>query len=150
MQNHRDVRLLLWFAGVLVIGCGAQPLAIVPPALPTGPWLTIPREPPPGRVELVPPRPHRDAVWIDGVWNWTDRRWVWTKGSWVIPPPGATYWPWSVVRAPDAKLQFAPATWRNAQGNVIGPPPALATATVTTVPVLNFDGTQARSITKQD
>jgi hypothetical protein len=98
----------------------------------------------------VPSQPRSDAVWIDGVWNWVDRRWVWTKGSWVVPPIGATYSTWQVVRASDAQLYFSPAAWRDAQGNRVSPPLPLATATVTTVPVVNPDGTEARTITKQD
>ncbi len=68
----------------------------------------------------------------------------------MIVPTGAVYSSWAVVRGPDAKLYFTPATWRDAQGNVINSPPPLATATVTNVPVLNYDGTQARTVVNQD
>jgi hypothetical protein len=60
------------------------------------------------------------------------------------------YSSWVVVRGADAKLYFAPAVWRDEQGNLINPPPPLATATVTTVPVVNPDGTQARTVIQQD
>lgn len=149
-HNHGNMRLRLWFVSILTISCASHPVASPRLTLPPEPRIVIPREPPPGRVELIPPQPRSDAVWIDGVWNWFERRWVWTKGSWVIAPVGATYSTWSVVRAADTQLYFSPAAWRDTRGNVVTPPPPLATATVTTVPVVNPDGTQARTITKQD
>lgn len=144
------MRWLLWFAGVFALGCGSHQLAPVSQALPPEPRVVVPAEPPPGRVELIPSRPRSDAVWIDGTWNWVDHRWVWTRGSWAIAPPGAVYSPWVVMRGPDAKLYFSPAAWRDAQGNVVSPPPPLAKATVTTAPVVNYDGTQARTVIKQE
>jgi hypothetical protein len=114
------------------------------------PRIAIFRVPPPGRVELVPPQPRADAVWIDGGWSWTDRRWVLDARSLGRAPAGAVYSPWKVARGPDARLYFAPAAWRDARGNPIDPPPALVSATVTTVPVVNPDGTQARTIVKQE
>jgi hypothetical protein len=87
-------------------------------------------------------------VWIDGEWNWVYRRWVWTPGRWVVEAPHTTYSPWVTVRGPDAKLYFAPAVWRDEQGRAIGPPPPLATATVATIPVVDPDGTEARTIIK--
>lgn len=112
--------------------------------------MVVYREPPPGRVEFQPPRPRDNAIWVDGVWNWIDRRWVWTKGSWVIAPPGAKYSTWVVVRAADAKLYFSPAAWRDAKGNVVPPPTPLSSAIISAVPVVNPDGTQARTLIQQD
>src|SRR5512138_3364589 len=103
------MRMRLWLVSVLTVSCASHQLAPTQLTLPPEPRMVIPREPPPGRVELVPAQPRRDAVWIDGVWNWVDRRWVWTKGSWVIPPAGATYSTWQVLRATDALLYFSPA-----------------------------------------
>ncbi len=145
------MRWLFWSSSVvLAIGCGAGQRAAAVPNPPDQPRIAIFRVPPPGRVELVPPQPRADAVWIDGGWSWTDRRWVWTRGAWVVPPAGAVYSPWKVARGPDARLYFAPAAWRDARGNPIDPPPALVSATVTTVPVVTPDGTQARTIVKQE
>ena len=149
-QNGRKMlRRCKWMA-VVAVACSARAPVRTVATLPPEPRVEVYREPPPGRVERLPPQPRSDAVWIDGVWNWIDRRWEWTKGSWVIVPPGASYHSWAVTRGSDAKLYFSPAAWRDAHGNVISAPPPLATATITTTPVINYDGTAARTVTKQE
>ena len=131
----------LFVACVLGIGCGD--------ALPHPPYIpqpsealaVIPEAPPPARVERVPPRPGvRGVVWIDGEWMWRRGRWAWTLGRWVVPPPGAAYAPWTFSRSADGKMFFAAGTWRDAQGNVVDRPNALASATADSVPIIDPEG----------
>jgi hypothetical protein len=86
--------------------------------------------PPPARAESVPPKPARGAVWIDGEWSARDHKWGWVAGRWVMPPKGAKFSPWTVVRGKDGTLYFARGVWRDASGRPIPPPPPLATAGV--------------------
>ncbi len=89
------------------------------------------------RIEVVPPQPARDAVWVDGFWTWAGRRWVWQQGEWVRPPLGAYYARPSLVRLPvpayeetDAGAQpigyamqilFIPGHWHLPDGSVWQP-----------------------------
>jgi len=38
------------------------------------------REPPPLRVEPVPPAPDPTYVWVDGYWYWTGLDFIWLAG----------------------------------------------------------------------
>jgi hypothetical protein len=51
------------------------------------------RQPPPARIEPVPPPPPGyDYVWTPGYWSWRNGAWVWVRGSWKIRPrPGALW-----------------------------------------------------------
>jgi hypothetical protein len=98
---------------------------------PTSALVEVAFAPPPARPELIPARPRDDAVWIDGEWAWRGRRWAWRAGRWVEPPAGATFSPWTTVRRDDGVLFFAPGTWRDAKGDAIDAPKALATAGTT-------------------
>ena len=55
--------------------------------------LVATREPPPVRIEPVPPPPPGyDYVWTPGYWVWRNGAWIWTRGSWIIRPrPGALW-----------------------------------------------------------
>lgn len=88
----------------------------------------VPSSPPTARAEQIPDSPDPRAVWVDGGWTWTGRRWSWTRGAWVIAPSGATYAPWVVVVSADARLFFAPGTWKDAHGAPIEAPAALVSA----------------------
>ena len=84
--------------------------------------------PPPARVEFVPKRPTHRAVWIDGEWVWQGRRWSWRTGRWVVPPAGAGFSPWTMVRGEDGTTYYAGGTWRDAHGRILTAPTALALA----------------------
>jgi hypothetical protein len=96
--------------------------------------------PPPARVEIVPPRPRPDAVWIDGEWMWQGRRWAWRPGRWVVPPPNAAFSPWTATRDANGTLYYAPGTWRDESGKAIESPPAIATAHLRGGTVVNAEG----------
>jgi hypothetical protein len=74
----------------------------------------VPSMPPPGKVEIVPPRPKdmKDPVWIDGEWKWNDRRWVWEEHGWVDAPPGEVYAPPQTQRLPDGRIVHLPGVWK--------------------------------------
>jgi len=70
--------------------------------------------PPPAKVELVPPAPGEQCVWVDGNWEWRGRQWDWQSGKWVVPPPGCHYaaarlsW---IDSARGGTLYFTPPNW---------------------------------------
>ncbi|MGH7434184.1 MAG: hypothetical protein ACRENE_00750 [Polyangiaceae bacterium] len=97
-------------------------------------------DPPPGRVESVPPRPSGADAWINGEWVLRRGRWSWLLGRWVKTPPGATYAPWVAVRAIDGTLYYAPSGWHDATGTVIAAPPALSYATAYGGGIVTPDG----------
>lgn len=107
---------------------------------PTSALAEVPYPPPPARVEQVPASPRRNATWIDGEWTWKGKRWLWTCGRWVVPPSGARYSPWAIVRGKDGTLWEAPGTWRDEHGEPIAAPAALADATVSEAAVVDSFG----------
>ena len=47
--------------------------------------------PPPMLIEVPPPVPYEEAVWVGGFWIWQGN-WVWMHGHWASPPrPGYRY-----------------------------------------------------------
>ncbi len=72
----------------------------------------VPSMPPPGKVEVIPPRPKdlKHPVWIDGEWEWKVRRWIWTEHGWQELPPGQSYAPPTTRRFPDGQLGHYPGT----------------------------------------
>jgi hypothetical protein len=95
---------------------------------PTASLTVVGYPPPPARVEFVPASPAKGAVWIDGEWVWQGRRWAWRLGRWVQPPAGARFSPWTTVRGDDGTTYYAPGAWRDAEGQELAAPGALATA----------------------
>jgi hypothetical protein len=77
--------------------------------------VTFPPRPPP--IEFIPPSPEKGAVWVDGTWDWDGERYGWRAGRWVLPPEGARYAAWTLVRRKeDGQLFFAPSTWKDKAG----------------------------------
>jgi hypothetical protein len=107
---------------------------------PTSALIEVPYPPPPARVEYVPDPPQSGAVWVDGEWSWRGRRWAWRSGRWVIVPPDAAFSPWTSVRNGDGTLYFAPGTWRNAKGEELRAPQALALGSASPGSVVDPEG----------
>lgn len=126
---------------VALVDCGSA-LLPRPPYVgqPTSALVEVPYPPPPARVEYVPEAPQKDAAWIDGEWSWRGRRWAWRAGRWVTVAPGAFFAPWTAVRNADGALYFAPGTWRNAKGEELAAPKALARGTASPGAVVDPDG----------
>jgi hypothetical protein len=133
--------LVVGWAVACAVGCAGRFPSPPFSAQPTSALVELREPPPPARVELVPQRPKRLAVWIDGEWQWRRARWAWLPGRWVIPPEGATFSPWVVVRGVDGKLWLAGGTWRDAHGNAVDSPSSLALAVVDSGQVVNASGT---------
>jgi len=130
-------------AVVLPLGLAACGQALPhPPYSPqaTGALEAIDSAPPPGRIELIPPRPPQADAWIDGEWIPMRGRWYWLLGRWVKTPSGATYSPWVVVRTSDGTPLYAPSVWKDARGTRISPPPALAIAASRAQVVFDAEG----------
>lgn len=105
--------------------------------------VAVPYSPPPARIEVIPDTPDSRAVWLDGEWTWTGRRWSWRRGRWVIPPQGAAFAPWQVVRDPKGSLYLAQGSWRataKPDAGVIEDPVAVGEAKGSRLPVVNLDG----------
>jgi hypothetical protein len=136
---HRVI-VVKWIFVIVCAACGAP--VHLPPyrPQPTAALEAIPSRPPPARVEVVPPAPRSDAVWIDGEWTWRASRWSWIRGRWVLPPNGARYSPWVLVRAPNGSLYEAHGVWRDARGNPIAPPRPLASAEVSDDAIVDAEG----------
>jgi hypothetical protein len=107
---------------------------------PTSALVEVDYPPPPARVEFVPERPQRDAVWVRGEWLWDGRRWLWKPGAWIVPPEGAAYAKWVLVRRADGRLFFAPGRWRNAAGQEVLAPEPVGMARSGSSAVVNPEG----------
>src|SRR5262245_46896484 len=93
------------FAVVALASSDCSPYLPEPPAAaqPTSALIEVDFPPPPARVELLPPRPSSNTIWVKGEWVWAGRRWSWRPGAWVIPPEGAAYARHVLVRRADGK-----------------------------------------------
>jgi hypothetical protein len=106
-------------------GSVPQPMAVAQPA---SAFVVVPYPPPPGKVEFVPDRPRKDALWVNGQWQWTGDEWHWQHGGWYAVPPGVAFSRWETKRARGGMLLFAPSSWRDDHGASISAPPLLARA----------------------
>ena len=50
------------------------------------------RPPPTARIEVIPPSPGLNYIWIAGRWGWSNNKFAWVPGSWVLPAPGQSTW----------------------------------------------------------
>ncbi len=88
----------------------------------------VPEPPPAARVEIVPPKPHAHAVWVDGAWSWEGGRWRWDDGGWFDTKPGVFFAPWAEQRKSDGTLLYGNAEWVDAKGERTDAPRRLAPA----------------------
>jgi hypothetical protein len=89
------------------------------PAPRTGPHTdekpaTVPYPPPPGEVEVIPPRPpaFKHPVWVDGEQQWNGRRWAWKDGGWRDQASDEYFAPPTTERASDGTLVHYPGIWK--------------------------------------
>jgi len=73
----------------------------------------VPYLPPPGKVEIVRPRPSKlkDPVWVEGQWVWTGARWQWKEGGWEDQPSDQYYAEPIFVRLDDGTIMYVPGRW---------------------------------------
>lgn len=80
-------------------------------------YVEVTSSPRPATMEIVPPRPRGDALWVDGSWEYVGERYVWKAGTWAVIPQGLRRARWLVVRRKeDGALFFAPSSWKDASG----------------------------------
>ena len=132
--------LALSLAWLVISGCGSEVPTPHYVAQPASALVHVASAPPPARVETVPAQPSRGAVWLDGEWAWQGRKWAWRRGRWVLPPAGASYSPWTMTRDQLGAVWFAPGAWRNARGEEVTEPDALAVATAARNDVTDVNG----------
>jgi hypothetical protein len=77
--------------------------------------ITVPRPPPPARVDVVPDPPLelRSPCWVDGSWTRGARDWEWVGGRWVACDAGSEYVPATLFRTPSGELRFVPSEIRS-------------------------------------
>jgi hypothetical protein len=102
---------------VLVAACLSLCLALIasctsvtpiPPQGPhdaTEPFLSVPKPPDIVHVQMLPPPPDDQSVWVDGQWQWSGRHWKWQEGQWVQPQKKAHYAQPDFVLTPEADYQ---------------------------------------------
>jgi hypothetical protein len=130
----------LFLAWIFLAGCsGTLPHPRYLPQ-PASALVEVTAPAPPGRIEEIPPRPSRAALWVDGEWSRRRERWAWLPGAWVEVPAGWKFAPWVFVRGPDGRLWYAPSTWHDAAGAVRPEPKPLALARVEPTQVVNASG----------
>lgn len=49
-------------------------------------------EPPVDRVEVIPPRPSPDHIWVKGHYIWRGGRYEWGPGRWTLAPRHDAIW----------------------------------------------------------
>jgi WXXGXW repeat (2 copies) len=54
--------------------------------------IRIGQPPPPRVVRVVPARPGRDFVWVEGYWYPVGNHWKWHKGYWTRAPFAGAHW----------------------------------------------------------
>ncbi|MCL2723524.1 MAG: hypothetical protein FWD69_03715 [Polyangiaceae bacterium] len=133
MHSLNVIALALLVTLPATVSCGGSPLARPPRVqVKSEDYVAVPFPPRPPLVEVVPPRPRNDAVWVDGGWDWDGDRYRWTAGSWVIAPEGARFARWVIVRRnTDGQLFFAPSGWRDTNSHPIPAPQPLVSAKTT-------------------
>jgi hypothetical protein len=127
-------------AVLLLAACGSSLPEPTPASHPRTAYELVQFPPPPARVELIPDRPRAGAVWIDGEWIWGGRRWGWQPGRWVMPIPGVGFARWCAARQADGSLFVAKGAFRNARGEEVPSPPALAVAKAGMESVVDVEG----------
>jgi hypothetical protein len=107
-------------AGMAASACGSSlPRAPASPHTPDE-LVEVPYPPPVVRADVVPPRTHPDAVWVDGEWLWLGARWAWHRGAWIVPPEGATLAPWE-TRRDGARVLHAASVFHLPGGGTVSP-----------------------------
>lgn len=93
----------------------------VEPPLEQPPPIAVPWAPPPMLVELPPPQPFAEAIWIGGYWVW-DGDWIWAAGRWAPPPRPGYYWIHPYYEHRDTVVVFITGHWCS-PGRSFEPPP---------------------------
>src|SRR5687768_2614406 len=76
-------------------------------------YVMVNQPPPPVQetVEVVPAKPHADAIWVAGHFEWRGS-WIWIAGSWGMPPEPGCVWEDPVYVRVDNGYRYHPGYWR--------------------------------------
>jgi hypothetical protein len=66
---------------------------------------------PPAPLEIAPPRPFPEAVWIAGSYDWNGIAWIWTAGRYERPPQPRTVWIPPLEIVTQGTLVVRPGRW---------------------------------------
>ena len=68
------------------------PVAVAPAPPPADGDVVVQDAPPPDQVEVQPPAPGPEFVWVGGYYGWYGGRYSWHHGYWRRPPYGYHVW----------------------------------------------------------
>ena len=101
-----------WLTAALVAATfSLSACVVVPPQRPVAVW--APMAPPPPRVEVIPPRPYPEYVWITGHWTWENDHHRWQEGRWVAPRPHEHWEPHRWEPGEGGRWQLRGGYWRH-------------------------------------
>lgn len=114
--------LVLGLSATALGACASElpQIALRPPALMD--FILVRSPPPVVPVDIQPPSPSADAVWVPGSWSWRAARWSWQPGAWFVPPAGASRSPWVWAYQADGQVRFWEARWFGPDGQVMDEP----------------------------
>lgn len=99
-----------WWLAFALVACGPRLPTPVEGSHQTDLPERVPYPPPRPRVEVVPPQPSEDALWVDGTWRYNGRTYVWSGGRWQRPP--GEHAPMTTVRRQNGELLFYSGVYR--------------------------------------
>jgi hypothetical protein len=98
MRSARLLALCSVFAAIPATGCyvEARTRAVAPPPPAVEGEVVVeespPPPPPPVEVEVPPPSPGVEYVWVGGYHRWEGRRYIWVRGRYERRPHAAARW----------------------------------------------------------
>lgn len=75
------------------------------------PQQVVVQAPPPPQVEIIPPAPSVEVVWVPGFWSWNGR-WMWMSGRWAYPPHRHAIWIGGAWVGERHGYRYHPGHWR--------------------------------------
>jgi hypothetical protein len=90
----------------------AQPVMVQAPPPPDQQVMVVQGAPPPAVVEVQPPAPSVDVIWLPGYWVVQGRGWVWVRGHYDHPPRRGAVWVGGGWEGHGRDYRFRPGYWR--------------------------------------
>lgn len=84
--------------------------------------IVVASQPPPVKVQVIPPPPNDDCQWADGEWVWRSSEWRWRDGAWLSASAGCYFaeavFVWLKARnAPNGLLYYTRSQWYDRKTN---------------------------------
>ena len=93
--------------------------------------------PPPMLVEVPPPQPYPEAIWIGGYWAW-EGRWFWSAGRWAPPPRPDYGWVQPYYEHRGDVVVFVPGFWCAPHVRFVPPPVGINITVAIAAPGVRF------------